>query len=94
MSEFSVHYPRLIKTSFCHHNHHIHEHISVYSLFARNEVNTAVWLKMLTFCRLIVTGVSKGSTAFPFKVERSVRNKDGQSLNIYSVYTQKTRRRF
>jgi hypothetical protein len=76
---------RLIKTSYCRHDHHIHEHVSVYSLFASNEVNTAVWLKMLTLCRLIVTGVSKGDTAFSFKVERSVRNKDGGTRIHWAV---------
>ena len=49
---------RLIKKSCCH-NRNIREHVSVYSLFETNEVNTAVWLKVQIYWG--VSSVSTGS---------------------------------
>ena len=45
--------------SYSRHNHNIREHVSVYSLFERNKVNTAVWLKVQIFWG--VNSVSTGS---------------------------------
>ena len=40
---------RLIKMSYCRHNHNTRQHVSANPLFVRNEVNTAVWLKVHIF---------------------------------------------